>query len=136
MPVLKPSLALAALLVLALPQAPAGAQTMSSNSASYNAGYGRVAGQENQPVNPSLRDASGNLVAVNGVVQTGAGAAVFTGGAASASTGAGASGATAVGNSLTVVTQGDYNTVVVDSRQTNTGDVTATTSTSGATHAP
>jgi holdfast attachment protein HfaA len=137
MPVLKPRLALAALpLALALPPSPAGAQTMQTNSASYNAGYGRAAGQENQPVNPSLRDASGNLIAVNGVVQTGAGASAFSGGAASASSGAGAGGATAVGNSLTVVTQGNYNVVVVDARQTNTGDVTATTSTNGGGHGP
>ena len=35
----------------------AAAQTMSANSASYNAGYGRVAGSENHPVDVSTRDA-------------------------------------------------------------------------------
>ena len=39
--------------------------------------------------------------------------------------------ATAVGNSLTVVTTGNYNTVIVNSKQTNTGAITATTSESG-----
>jgi hypothetical protein len=38
----------------------ADAQTMTANSASYNAGYGRAADEENQPVDVSLRDANGN----------------------------------------------------------------------------
>jgi holdfast attachment protein HfaA len=40
-------------------------------------------------------------------------------------------GASAVGNSLSVVTTGNYNTVIVNSRQTNTGAITATATTSG-----
>ena len=35
--------------------------------------------------------------------------------------------ATAIGNNLVVVTQGSYNTVIVNATQTNTGAVTATT---------
>ena len=106
-----------------------GAQTMSANSASYNAGYGRVAGQENRPVEFSNRDANGNLTVVNGIIG-GASASAFAGGAASASAGAGfgTGGATAIGNNLVVVTQGDNNTVVIDSIQTNNGVVTATQS--------
>jgi holdfast attachment protein HfaA len=112
----------------------AGAQTMTTNSASYNAGYGRTADQENQPVNVSMRDANGNLVVAGGQLLSPTGGSVFatntTGGAGSAATGV-AVGATAVGNSLTVVTTGNYNTVIVNSHQTNTGAITATTSTSG-----
>ena len=32
---------------------------------------------------------------------------------------------TAVGNNLVVITQGNYNTVIVNSQQTNTGNVSA-----------
>ena len=109
-------------------------QTMSSNSAAYNAGYGRSSGSDNQPVNVSMRDANGNLVIAGGQVLSPTGSSVFststTGGAGSSATGVGV-GATAIGNSLTVVTTGSYNTVIVNSHQTNTGAVTATTSTNG-----
>ncbi len=119
--------------------APAFAQTMTANSASYNAGWGRTSDQENQAVNPQMRDANGNLLVVNGIITNGSNTGLFSGGGvSSASAGAGssssiafASGATAIGNSLSVVTQGDYNTVIVDSRQINNGAVTATSSTSG-----
>src|SRR6185312_15376499 len=37
-----------------------------SNAASYNHGYGMGAGEENQSINPSLRDSNGNLTNVNG----------------------------------------------------------------------
>ena len=117
----------------------AGAQTMNANSASFNAGFGRSADQENQPVNVQLRDANGNLVVENGLISSGAASgSVFASGSASASasgamdtfTGAGGT-ASAIGNNLTVVTQGNYNTVIVNATQTNTGAVTATTSTNG-----
>jgi holdfast attachment protein HfaA len=140
MPVVRPSLRITlriAILPLAIAvlQGVASAQTMSTNSAAYNAGWGRTTDQENQAVNPSLRDANGNLIVTNGVIQSGAGASAsaFSGGAASSSSGAGAAGATAIGNNLSVVVQGDNNTVVVDSKQTNTGTVTATANASGAT---
>ncbi len=112
----------------------AGAQTMGANSAQYNAGYGRTAGQENQPVNVSMRDANGNLVVAGGQLLSPSGGSVFSsstsGGVGSSATGVGA-GASAVGNSLSVVTTGNYNTVIVNSRQTNTGAVSATTTVSG-----
>ena len=111
------------------------AQTMGANSASYNAGYGRTAGSENQPVNASMRDANGNLVVAGGQLLSPSNSSVFSttntsGGVGAASTGVG-SNATAVGNSLTVVTTGNYNTVIVNSHQTNTGAITATSSVSG-----
>ena len=112
----------------------ASAQTMGANSSQYNAGYGRSSGQENQPVNVSMRDANSNLVVAGGQVLSPTGGSVFststTGGAGSSATGVGV-GATAVGNSLSVVTTGSYNTVIVNSRQTNTGAITATTSITG-----
>ena len=123
----------------------AAAQTMNANSASFNAGFGRTAGEENGPVNVSLTDANGNTTLVNGLLQAPAGSifgevrnAVGTaptttsGGAGDSFTGAGSgSSASAIGNSLNVVVQGDNNTVIVNATQTNTGAVTATTTTSG-----
>jgi holdfast attachment protein HfaA len=123
----------AALLVLGA-SGPALAQTMSNNGSAYNAGYGRTTDQENQAVNVSMRDANGNLVVANGQLLSPTGSSVFstttTGGAGSSSTGVGV-GATAIGNNLSVVTTGNYNTVIVNSHQSNTGAITATTSTSG-----
>lgn len=124
----------------------AAAQTMNANSASFNAGFGRTAGEENRPVDVSLTDANGNTTLVNGLLQAPTGslfgevrAAVGTpattssgGGAGDSFSGAGTgSSASAIGNSLNVVVQGDNNTVIVNSTQTNNGAVTATTSNSG-----
>jgi len=106
------------------------AQSMSSNSASFNAGYGRIPGQENQPVDVGDRDANGNRVIVDGLILSGEDQSSFAraSGAADAFAGVGATGgSTAIGNNLVVITQGSNNTVIVDSRQTNTGAVTATT---------
>jgi holdfast attachment protein HfaA len=114
----------------------ADAQTMNANSAAYNAGYGRSMDQENQAVDPSMRDANGNLVVVDGVIQAGSDQSVFSnagaGGAFDVVAGVGGSGAaTAFGNNLVVVTEGNNNTVIVNSVQNNSGNVTATTSESG-----
>jgi holdfast attachment protein HfaA len=107
------------------------AQFMSTNSASYNAGYGRIAGQENRPVDVTTRDANGNRLVVDGLIITGDDQSSFarTSGAADAFAGVGAvgGGASAIGNNLVVVTQGSNNTVIVNSNQVNTGPVTATT---------
>jgi len=114
----------------------ASAQTMNANSASYNAGYGRVADEENQPVDVSMRDANGNLVVVDGVIQAGQDQSVFSnwgvGGAFDTASGVStSSGATAVGNQLVVVTEGNNNTVIVNSTQTNSGNVSATSTLNG-----
>ena len=106
------------------------AQSMSSNSASYNAGYGRTAGQENRAVTYTTRDANGNQVIVDGIMQTGFDQSMFAssgaGGSLDTFAGVGASASsTAIGNNLVVVTQGNYNTVIVNSQQTNTGNVSA-----------
>ena len=120
----------------AMAWSPAAAQTMGSNSASFNTGWGRVPDQENHPVDVGMRDANGNLTVINGVITSGANANAFAGGAGSAFAGAGAgsSSATAIGNNLTVITQGDNNVVVIDSRQVNTGTVTASQSGGSNTH--
>lgn len=111
----------------------AAAQSMSTNSASFNAGYGRSAGQENRMVEYSTRDANGNRVIVDGVMLTGSDQSVFSSSRSSGSLDAysgvggvgGYAGSTAIGNNLTVITQGNNNTVIVNSSQVNNGNVTA-----------
>lgn len=107
----------------------AAAQSMSANSAGYNAGYGRIAGSENHPVDVSTRDANGNRVIVDGLILTGEDQSSFSSASGAidsfAGVGAGSGGSTAIGNNLVVVTQGSYNTVIINSNQTNTGSVTA-----------
>ncbi|MAK82770.1 holdfast anchoring protein HfaA [Phenylobacterium sp.] len=107
------------------------AQQMTTNSADFNAGWGRYAGSENQPVDVSTRDANGNRVIVDGLILTGEDQSSFSRswGSADAYAGVGASsgGASAIGNNLVVVTQGNYNTVIVNSTQVNNGAVSAGT---------
>jgi holdfast attachment protein HfaA len=73
------------------------------------------------PINPSTRDENVNRVIVNGRMQIGG--ALSGGLMDNFATGIGS--AQAVGNQLNVITQGDYNTVIVDSTQINNGDVVA-----------
>jgi holdfast attachment protein HfaA len=111
----------------------AAAQTMTTNSASFNGGWGRIQGTENHAIDVSTRDANGNRVIVDGVILDGA-SDTFTqtdnSGAGNVYSGAGGrsrwSSATAIGNNLQVITQGNYNTVIVNSTQINNGNVTAT----------
>lgn len=112
---------------LSLAAMPALAQS-NTGSANYNAGYGRVSGQENRMVDYSTRDANGNRVIVDGVMLTGDDQSTFTraGGSLDTYSGVGSQGgSTAIGNNLVVITQGSYNTVIVNSTQTNNGNVSA-----------
>jgi holdfast attachment protein HfaA len=115
-----------------------GAQAVDySNAATYNTAYGMTAGQETATVNPSLRDANGNLTVVNGQFTSSqmskqSGVQTMSGLSGSGtSTGAAYGTASAIGNSLNVVTTGNYNTVIVNSTQTNNGNQTATVSMNG-----
>ncbi len=117
---------------LALAAAPgfALAQTMFTNAAAFNAGYGRTAGSENYPVSPTLADASTNLTPASAVNQEGTGQALFSnvGGAASTFTGVGAGtyNINATSDHLTVVVQGDNNNVTVNSTSTGSGSSSTT----------
>jgi holdfast attachment protein HfaA len=128
-PIFKPALTTAVLAASVLVAGAASAQSMSSNSASYNAGYGRTSGSENQAVNPYTRDANGNRVIIDGVIQTGSDQSSFArsdySGVSDSVSGAQTGNASAIGNNLTVITQGNYNTVIVDSTQINNGNVSA-----------
>jgi holdfast attachment protein HfaA len=119
---LAPILAAAVMAVAAT----ANAQTMAASAAAYNAGYGRVAGQENQPVNVQLTDANGNMTVENGLIRSTVSGSVFASAGVEANV-SGVGSASAIGNNLNVVVQGSYNTVIVSATQTNTGAITATT---------
>ena len=112
----------------------AAAQSMSTNAASFNGGYARYNGQENRAIeNYSNRDASGNMLIVDGIIQAGSSYASSEAKSSSYSggVGIGSSSATAIGNNLNVVTQGNFNTVIVNSTQINNGNVTAGAKTTG-----
>jgi holdfast attachment protein HfaA len=117
--------------------APASADGYGS-AGDYNNPYGMTSGQENQAVDPSLRDANGNLAVVNGVFTSSnmspssvqqmsslgaynTGSTLMTGGVGFGNVAQ----AQAIGNQLNVVTVGSGNTVIVNSHQDNNGDQTA-----------
>jgi holdfast attachment protein HfaA len=111
---------------------PAMAQSASSTASSFTQGYRTTLGALQNPVNVSTRDANGNLVITDGVIQNGTDHSIFakkvTGGTLDTLSGVGATGsATAIGNSLNVTVTGNNNTVIVNATQTNNGSVTAST---------
>lgn len=104
----------------------------SAGAAQFQAGYGASRYTTAQNATGSTRDANGNRLIVNGIIQAGASSySNSSGGASSGYAGSGSnggtaiSGATAIGNNLNVVVQGNRNTVIVNSTQTNTGDIKA-----------
>lgn len=128
------------------------------SSSDYSHPYGMAANSTNAPVTGSLRDSNGNLEVVNGQFLSSAmtqqsgvqNMNPLTGGvfgSSSMSLGSSSSGsvmtgtgvgtqtstgtATAIGNSLNVITNGNNNTVIVNSRQVNNGNQTATVTNSG-----
>ncbi len=114
--------------------------TGSSGLSSFQAGYGGSRYTTATAQTGSTRDANGNRLIVDGIIQSGASSySSASGGVASSYAGAGngsgggtvIGGATAIGNSLNVVVQGNHNTVIVNSRQTNTGNITAGTALNG-----
>ena len=133
-PTPKGLISLAALIAATTPCA---AFAQSSNAGAFYAGYGGARYTTARPVTGSTRDANGNRLVVDGLIQSGASSySSASGGVATTFNGAGGQstngqtqigGATAMGNSLNVVVQGNNNTVIVNSNQTNTGNVTAGT---------
>ena len=119
----------------ALGAAAAAAQAPAANPSDWTRPYGQGYGGETQPYAGAAR--GGNRVVINGIIQTGVGVSAQASAFGQAAAGVGTSlsaqngifasaGASAIGNQLNVVVNGNYNTVVVNSRQTNTGDITAT----------
>ena len=142
-PTLKDLISLAALMAAALPCTASAQSYGSGGAAQFQAGYGGARYTTARPATGSTRDANGNRLVVDGLIQTGASSySTASGGVATAYSGAGGQGrgangqtqiggATAVGNNLNVVVQGNNNTVIVNSNQTNTGNVTAGTALNG-----
>lgn len=87
----------------------------------FSRGFGMGYESFDTPINPATRDENGNRTIVNGRMEI---EGSLTGGLQdNFASGIGAS--SAIGNQLNVVTQGNYNTVIVDSTQINNGDITA-----------
>jgi len=114
---------------LAQPPSPA-AQVSGEFERPFGYGYG----EEQASYDANTRDASGNRIILDGRIQTGMDQSALSssygsaGGWSQSSTGAGfgsgiASG-TAIGNQLNVITQGNWNTVIVNATQTNNGNQT------------
>jgi holdfast attachment protein HfaA len=116
--------------------APADAQSR-SQAANYQAGYGNARQATTQNATGSTRDANGNRIIVDGIIQNGASSYTRqSGGVSSSYSGVGGQGgytggSTAIGNNLNVVVQGNRNTVIVNSTQNNSGTVTAGTNVTG-----
>lgn len=95
--------------------------------AEFERPYGFSYGEETQPFDAQTRDSAGNRVIVNGRIINGTSTlsgGLNTGwgqtGGASGMLGSGS----AIGNQLNVVTNGSFNTVIIDSTQINNGDQT------------
>lgn len=102
--------------------------------ADFERPFGFQRGEENRPFDPSTRDINGNRLIVDGRIITGDDLSSFststlaTGGQSLSGAGffnQGFSQNTAIGNQLNVVTQGSFNTIIVDSTQINNGNQTA-----------
>jgi holdfast attachment protein HfaA len=100
--------------------APASAQTI-TYSGELNVPYGHSYRDENTPYNPTTRDANGNRLIVNGRIVQGDGSNLP--GTLSGDFFSGQGGG-AIGNQLNVVTNGNWNTVIIDSTQINNGNQT------------
>lgn len=139
------SAALAALSLTAIAVAPALAQQAgAAGAARFQSGYGNARSEVSTAATGSTRDANGNRLIVNGIIQAEASSySSASGGVARSYSGAGGTpsgtqvgGATAIGNQLNVVVTGNRNTVIVNSNQTNSGDITAGTVLNGTLNLP
>ena len=137
MPLKRTSIALLTV-ALASPSVASAQATGSAGLSTFQNGYGGARQSVSTAQTGSTRDANGNRLIVDGLIQAGASAySRQSGGVSQTYSGAGGSqgttiaGSTAIGNNLNVVVQGSHNTVIVNSRQTNTGNVTARTDLNG-----
>lgn len=119
--------------VLALLSLPAHAQA-AAVSGEFERPFGFAYGQESQAFDANTRDANGNRLILDGRIMTGMDQSTLSTATASASSwaqataGAGfsnnAAQGTSIGNQINVITQGNFNTVIVNATQTNTGTQT------------
>jgi len=126
-----PTLRLATFLVSAVAFA---GSTATAQTADFERPIGFGFGEENRPFEPGTRDINGNRLIVDGRIITGDDLSSFST-SSLAGQGQSLSGAgffnqpqgqtSAIGNQLNVITEGSFNTVIVNSNQTNNGDQTA-----------
>jgi holdfast attachment protein HfaA len=134
--------ALALVVALAAPVAVSAQSASSSSMGTYQAGYGASRYTTARPQTGSTRDANGNRLIIDGIIQAGASSySSASGGVSSSFSGAGRNGSaiggsTAIGNNLNVVVQGNHNTVIVNSTQVNNGAINAGTSLNGTLRLP
>lgn len=100
---------------------PSFADPIPDGAGDFSGAFGMGWESFDRPINTSTRDENGNRVIVNGRMEL---EGTLTGGLQDSFSGGWAS-SQAIGNQLNVVTQGNYNTVIVNSTQINNGDVTA-----------
>ena len=131
----------AAAVLAVLPAGSAVAQsTGSAGAGQFQAGYGASRYTTAQASRGTTRDANGNRLVVDGIIQqngsaysrsdSNASSSYLNGGVGSGG-GTNIGGSTAIGNNLNVVVQGNRNTVVVNSNQTNNGAINAGTTLNG-----
>jgi holdfast attachment protein HfaA len=135
--------ALSLVIALAAPVAASAQSAGSSSMGTYQAGYGASRYTTARPQTGSTRDANGNRLIIDGIIQAGASSySSASGGVSSSFSGAGGNGSsaiggsTAIGNNLNVVVQGNHNTVIVNSTQVNNGAINAGTSLNGTLRLP
>jgi len=126
--------AIAALTLALVVSAPAAHAQALQNPAQLNIPYGKSYNDFNQPFDPRTRDGNGNRTIINGRILTGdqstlsggIGGSFFSGGGSFGSFGGfgGIGSGGAIGNQLNVITNGSWNTVIIDSTQINNGDQT------------
>jgi holdfast attachment protein HfaA len=120
-------LAVSAALALAAFAGAASAQTMWTDSAAFNAGFGRVADQENAPVDVQVNGVTRGLIQndPSSIFAQTSFAAANAGGVADSFSGAGAAGesSSAASGSLNVVTEDDSE-VSVNSTRAHSGNTT------------
>ncbi len=120
--------ALLAVLALPLPAHAQRANPAATYSGEFERPYGFGYGEETAPFDANTRSADGNRLIIDGrIVQGDASSLSWAGASAFSQASAGASAfsqSSAVGNQINVITQGNWNTVIVNATQTNTGDQT------------
>jgi holdfast attachment protein HfaA len=111
------------LLAVAMLATPAFADPIPSGTGDVERAFGMNWESFDTPINPATRDENGNRTIVNGRIDI---EGTLTGGIMDGfGSGLGGSSAQAIGNQLNVITQGNHNTVIVDSTQINNGDISA-----------
>jgi holdfast attachment protein HfaA len=123
-----------AIALLSFPAFAQQANPASSHDGDFERPFGFNYGEEAQPFEANTRDANGNRLIVDGRIMTGmdqsslsmatASASSWAQASAGAGFGNGAAQGAAIGNQINVITQGNYNTVIVNATQTNTGNQT------------